>query len=96
MTLKNYIIVGRARSGIILLPCGAGKSVVGVSAACQIEKSYLCLTTNVVSVDQWAFQFKLWSTIWEEQIISCDYLWIVKLGRKLWGLERVRDYTSWH
>ncbi|KAG5029979.1 hypothetical protein JHK87_013493 [Glycine soja] len=60
--------VSRARSGIIVLPCGAGKSLVGVSAACRIKKSCLCLATNAVSVDQWAFQFKLWSTIREEQI----------------------------
>ncbi|EEF51222.1 general transcription and DNA repair factor IIH helicase subunit XPB1 isoform X2 [Ricinus communis] len=59
---------GRARSGIIVLPCGAGKSLVGVSAACRIKKSCLCLATNAVSVDQWAFQFQLWSTIREEQI----------------------------
>ncbi|KAF5734501.1 Xeroderma pigmentosum complementation group B 1 isoform 1 [Tripterygium wilfordii] len=59
---------GRARSGIIVLPCGAGKSLVGVSAASRIKKSCLCLATNAVSVDQWAFQFKLWSTIKDEQI----------------------------
>ncbi|KAH9719475.1 General transcription and DNA repair factor IIH helicase subunit XPB1 [Citrus sinensis] len=59
---------GRARSGIIVLPCGAGKSLVGVSAACRIKKSCLCLATNAVSVDQWAFQFKLWSTIQDDQI----------------------------
>ncbi|KAJ1284882.1 hypothetical protein BS78_03G239000 [Paspalum vaginatum] len=59
---------GRARSGIIVLPCGAGKSLVGVSAACRIKKSCLCLATNAVSVDQWAWQFKLWSTIKDEHI----------------------------
>ncbi|XP_068305904.1 general transcription and DNA repair factor IIH helicase/translocase subunit XPB1 [Pyrus communis] len=59
---------GRARSGIIVLPCGAGKSLVGVSAASRIRKSCLCLATNAVSVDQWAFQFKLWSTIRDDQI----------------------------
>lgn len=59
---------GRARSGIIVLPCGAGKSLVGVSAACRIKKSCLCLATNAVSVDQWAFQFKLWSTIQDDHI----------------------------
>ncbi|KAK1303540.1 DNA repair helicase XPB1 [Acorus calamus] len=61
-------VAGRARSGIIVLPCGAGKSLVGVSAACRIRKSCLCLATNAVSVDQWAFQFKLWSTIRDDQI----------------------------
>ncbi|PWA92705.1 hypothetical protein CTI12_AA075260 [Artemisia annua] len=59
---------GRARSGIIVLPCGAGKSLVGVSAACRIKKSCLCLATNAVSVDQWASQFKLWSDIRDERI----------------------------
>ncbi|XP_020270223.1 DNA repair helicase XPB1 isoform X2 [Asparagus officinalis] len=59
---------GRARSGIIVLPCGAGKSLVGVSAACRIKKSCLCLATNAVSVDQWAFQFQLWSNIKDEHI----------------------------
>lgn len=61
-------ISGRARSGIIVLPCGAGKSLVGVSAACRIKKSCLCLATNAVSVDQWAFQFSLWSDISQDQI----------------------------
>ncbi|XP_059289848.1 general transcription and DNA repair factor IIH helicase subunit XPB1-like [Lycium ferocissimum] len=59
---------GRARSGIIVLPCGAGKSLVGVSAATSINKSCLCLATNAVSVDQWAQQFRLWSTIRDDQI----------------------------
>ncbi|KAF6148607.1 hypothetical protein GIB67_042566 [Kingdonia uniflora] len=59
---------GRARSGIIVLPCGARKSLVGVSAACRIRKSCLCLTTNAVSVDQWTFQFRQWSSIREDQI----------------------------
>ncbi|KAG5581316.1 hypothetical protein H5410_051943 [Solanum commersonii] len=59
---------GRARSGIIVLPCGAGKSLVAVSAATRINKSCLCLATNAVSVDQWAYQFRLWSTIRDDQI----------------------------
>ncbi|KAI3526000.1 hypothetical protein L1887_05143 [Cichorium endivia] len=59
---------GRARSGIIVLPYGAGKSLVVVFAACRIKKTCSCLATNVVSVDQWAFQFKLWSNILDEHI----------------------------
>ncbi|XP_042393456.1 general transcription and DNA repair factor IIH helicase subunit XPB1-like isoform X2 [Zingiber officinale] len=67
-SLSKMFSNGRARSGIIVLPCGAGKSLVGVSAACSIKKSCLCLATNAVSVDQWAFQFTLWSTIQKENI----------------------------
>jgi len=58
----------RARSGIIVLPCGAGKSLVGVSAAARIRKSCLCLCTNAVSVDQWKYQFQLWTTLRDDQI----------------------------
>ena len=32
---------GRARSGIIVLPCGAGKSLTGISAAVRVKKSCL-------------------------------------------------------
>lgn len=37
---------GRARSGVIVLPCGAGKSLVGITAACTIKKSTLVLCIN--------------------------------------------------
>ncbi|EIE26133.1 DNA repair helicase rad25 [Coccomyxa subellipsoidea C-169] len=59
---------GRARSGIIVLPCGAGKSLVGITAAARIKKSVLCLVTNSVSVDQWKHQFKLWTNLQDHQI----------------------------
>lgn len=59
---------GRARSGVIVLPCGAGKTLVGITAACTIKKSILCLCTSSVSVMQWKQQFLQWSTIHEEQI----------------------------
>lgn len=54
---------GRARSGIIVLPCGAGKSLVGVSAAARMKKSCLVLCTNAVSVDQWKYQFQMWTSL---------------------------------
>ncbi|KAJ2453185.1 DNA repair helicase RAD25 [Coemansia sp. RSA 2336] len=59
---------GRARSGIIVLPCGAGKTLVGITAACTIKKSIICLCTSAVSVMQWKQQFLQWTTIKEEQI----------------------------
>ncbi|KAG5459661.1 MAG: P-loop containing nucleoside triphosphate hydrolase protein, partial [Olpidium bornovanus] len=59
---------GRARSGIIVLPCGAGKTLVGITAACTIKKSCLVLCTSGVSVAQWRQQFLQWSTIKESQI----------------------------
>ncbi|KAI8058914.1 P-loop containing nucleoside triphosphate hydrolase protein, partial [Gilbertella persicaria] len=59
---------GRARSGIIVLPCGAGKTLVGITAACTIKKSCLVLCTSSVSVMQWKQQFLQWSSIKENQV----------------------------
>jgi DNA excision repair protein ERCC-3 len=59
---------GRARSGIIVLPCGAGKTLTGVTAAQTIKKSVVCLCTNAVSVLQWKYQFQLWTNIPNENI----------------------------
>ncbi|KAI0249157.1 DNA repair helicase rad25 [Lactifluus subvellereus] len=59
---------GRARSGIIVLPCGAGKTLVGITAACTIKKSCLVLCTSSVSVMQWRQQFRQWSNVTDRQI----------------------------
>ncbi|THU78726.1 DNA helicase [Dendrothele bispora CBS 962.96] len=59
---------GRARSGIIVLPCGAGKTLVGVTAACTIKKSCLVLCTSTVSVMQWKQQFMQWSNVTDKQV----------------------------
>ncbi|KAJ3256117.1 hypothetical protein HK103_005686 [Boothiomyces macroporosus] len=59
---------GRARSGIIVLPTGAGKTLVGITAACTVKKSTIILCTNALSVEQWANELKKWSTIQEHQI----------------------------
>ncbi|CCH44773.1 DNA excision repair protein [Wickerhamomyces ciferrii] len=59
---------GRARSGIIVLPCGAGKTLVGITAACTIRKSTIVLCTSSVSVMQWRQQFLQWCTIQPESV----------------------------
>lgn len=59
---------GRARSGIIVLPCGAGKTLVGVTAATTIKKNTLVLCTSSVSVNQWKQQFMQWSNVTDNQI----------------------------
>lgn len=54
---------GRAKSGIIVLPCGAGKTLVGVTAACTIKKGVVVLCTSSMSVYQWRNEFLKWSNI---------------------------------
>lgn len=54
---------GRAKSGIIVLPCGAGKTLVGITAACTIKKGVIILCTSSMSVVQWRNEFLKWSNI---------------------------------
>ena len=54
---------GRAKSGIIVLPCGAGKTLVGITAACTIKKSVFVLATSSMSAVQWRQEFLKWSNI---------------------------------
>ncbi|KAF2191962.1 TFIIH basal transcription factor complex helicase XPB subunit [Zopfia rhizophila CBS 207.26] len=53
----------RARSGIIVLPCGAGKTLVGITAACSVQRSVIVLCTSAMSVVQWRAEFIKWSNI---------------------------------
>ncbi|BFY97438.1 hypothetical protein BsWGS_00478 [Bradybaena similaris] len=62
-SLRKMFGNGRARSGVIVLPCGAGKTLVGVTAACTVRKRCICLATSGVAVEQWRSQFKMWSTV---------------------------------
>lgn len=59
---------GRARSGIIVLPTGAGKTLVGITAACTVKKSVLVLCTSSLSVDQWTNEFRNWTTLQPGQV----------------------------
>jgi DNA excision repair protein ERCC-3 len=43
----------RGGSGVIVLPCGAGKTIVGLSALAALGKQTLVLTTSTTAVEQW-------------------------------------------
>lgn len=44
----------RGGSGVIVLPCGAGKTVVGVACMAELGTSTLILTTGITASRQWA------------------------------------------
>src|SRR5438270_13203496 len=44
---------GRGGSGVIVLPFGAGKTIVGFSAMALVQRSTLVLTTSITAVKQW-------------------------------------------
>lgn len=43
----------RGGSGVIVLPCGAGKTIVGMAAMAAVGQTTLILTTSLTSVKQW-------------------------------------------
>lgn len=51
-----------------MLPCGAGKTLVGVTAAATVKKGAVVLTTNSVAVGQWRQQFHQWTDIPQERV----------------------------
>lgn len=59
---------GRSRSGIIVLPCGSGKTLVGITAISTIKKSAIILCTSAVSVEQWRHSTLGFTTISSDSI----------------------------
>jgi DNA excision repair protein ERCC-3 len=43
----------RGGSGVVVLPCGAGKTIVGMGAMAKVGRKTLVLTTNLTAVRQW-------------------------------------------
>lgn len=43
----------RGGSGVVVLPCGAGKTVVGMACMHRLQTQTLILTTNTIAVRQW-------------------------------------------
>lgn len=59
---------GEGGSGVLVLPCGAGKTVVGIAAMARCNCATLILTTNVTSVKQWKREILNKTGLAEDQI----------------------------
>ncbi|WP_308634504.1 DNA repair helicase XPB [Paenibacillus silvisoli] len=55
-------------SGVLVLPCGAGKTIIGLAALARLRCDTLILTSNVTSVHQWKAELLDKTTLSEEQI----------------------------
>jgi DNA excision repair protein ERCC-3 len=55
-------------SGVVVLPCGAGKTLVGAGAMAQAKATTLILVTNTVSARQWRDELLKRTTLTEEEI----------------------------
>ncbi|HKI36297.1 MAG TPA: DNA repair helicase XPB [Gemmataceae bacterium] len=58
----------RGGSGVIVLPCGAGKTIVGIAAMALIQRSTLVLTTGITAVKQWKREILERTDLTEDQI----------------------------
>ena len=55
-------------SGVVVLPCGAGKTLVGAGAMAQAKATTLILVTNTVSARQWRDELLKRTTLTEDEI----------------------------
>ncbi len=58
----------RGGSGVIVLPCGAGKTIVGIAAMALMQKSTLVLTTGITAVKQWHREILERTDLTEDQV----------------------------
>ena len=55
-------------SGVVVLPCGAGKTIVGATAMAKAESTTLILVTNTVAGRQWRDELLRRTTLTENEI----------------------------
>ncbi|HEX7056593.1 MAG TPA: DNA repair helicase XPB [Bacilli bacterium] len=56
------------RSGMVVLPCGAGKTIVGIAAMSRLQCATLILTASVASARQWKDEILGKTTLTEAQV----------------------------
>ncbi|MFC4592124.1 DNA repair helicase XPB [Sphaerisporangium corydalis] len=55
-------------SGVVVLPCGAGKTIVGAAAMAHAQATTLILVTNTVSAHQWKQELLKRTSLTEDEI----------------------------
>jgi DNA excision repair protein ERCC-3 len=58
----------RGGSGVIVLPCGAGKTIVGLAAMAKVRSHTLILCTNITAVRQWRRELLDKTTLGDDQL----------------------------
>lgn len=69
-------------SGVIVLPCGAGKTIVGIAALARLSRATLILTSNSTSVKQW-----------KDELLDKTSLTDSEVGEYCGALKQVRPVT---
>lgn len=58
----------RGGSGVVVLPCGAGKTIVGMAVMALMQRTTLVLTTGITAVKQWRREILDKTDLTEDQI----------------------------
>ncbi len=71
-----------AGSGVVVLPCGAGKTLVGAATMAQVQATTLILVTNTVSARQW-----------KDELLRRTTLTVDEIGEYSGAVKQVRPVT---
>jgi len=55
-------------AGVLVLPCGAGKTVIGIACMAKLQTHTLVLTTNVTAVKQWKQELLDKTSLTDDQV----------------------------
>ncbi|MBP1996473.1 DNA repair helicase XPB [Paenibacillus eucommiae] len=66
--VDSFCLAENEGSGVLVLPCGAGKTIIGIAAMARLQCATLILTTNVTSVRQWKREILEKTNLLPEQV----------------------------
>lgn len=72
----------RGGSGVIVLPCGAGKTIIGMGVIGKIQQQTLILTTNITALRQW-----------RDELIDKTYLTESQIGEYSGEVKDIKPIT---
>lgn len=70
-SLERFRRGHKAHQGVIVLPCGAGKTLTGIGAATTMQATTIVMCVNNMSVYQWRREFVRWTDLTEAEVTVC-------------------------
>ncbi|KPA80352.1 putative dNA repair helicase [Leptomonas pyrrhocoris] len=70
-SLERFRRGSKAHQGVVVLPCGAGKTLTGIGAAAAMQKTTIVMCVNNMSVFQWQREFLRWTDLTEAEVTVC-------------------------
>ena len=68
--VTSFFINGFFTSGVVCLPYGGGKTIIGTVIVSKIKKPTLIFCDNIISISQWIDHFKKFTTISDMDLIK--------------------------